>query len=150
MTAEDVIKMLEERGFIDLPLHPAFSSFAKEMRERNYGSGPLFSAWCWYRDGWMAAREPAGDGDWRAGSEWRVGRKVGRTIYYRDVLVGLVDTSDIAVAIANAMNRLPLNEAVVKVAWEAAGLGEWKHDWAAFERELRTVQQAAKTPEGDE
>ncbi len=35
---------------------------------------------------------------------WRRGRKVGRTLYREDVLVGVVDTPELAAAIVNAMN----------------------------------------------
>lgn len=36
---------------------------------------------------------------------WRVGRKLGRTLYKRDVCVGLVDTPGLALEIVEAMNR---------------------------------------------
>lgn len=39
------------------------------------------------------------------GALWRVGRKVGRTLYFRDQLVGMVDTIPMAEAICVAMNR---------------------------------------------
>jgi hypothetical protein len=35
---------------------------------------------------------------------WRVGRKLGRTLYRDDVVVGMVDTPEIAAAIIEAMN----------------------------------------------
>jgi hypothetical protein len=35
---------------------------------------------------------------------WRVGRKLGRTLYRDEVLVGMVDTPEIATAIVDAMN----------------------------------------------
>lgn len=35
---------------------------------------------------------------------WRVGRKLGRTLYIDEVLVGMVDTREIAAAICDAMN----------------------------------------------
>ena len=38
---------------------------------------------------------------------WRVGRTLGRTLYCDDVLVGLVDTPEIATAIAQRMNLEP-------------------------------------------
>jgi hypothetical protein len=37
---------------------------------------------------------------------WRQGRKVGRTLYVDDVLVGLVDTPELAREIVEAMNRV--------------------------------------------
>lgn len=37
---------------------------------------------------------------------WRIGRKVGRTIYWRNVLIGLVDTPVLAAAIVHAMNEV--------------------------------------------
>ena len=36
---------------------------------------------------------------------WRVGRKLGRTIYKDDVCVGMVDTSELATEIVNRMNE---------------------------------------------
>lgn len=36
---------------------------------------------------------------------WRVGRKVGRTLYLDDKLVGVVDTPELAVQIVEVMNR---------------------------------------------
>ncbi len=36
--------------------------------------------------------------------EWHQGRKVGRTLYREDVLVGVVDTPELAAAIVAAMN----------------------------------------------
>lgn len=36
---------------------------------------------------------------------WRTGRKLGRTIYIGDTLVGMVDTVEIAAEIVEAMNR---------------------------------------------
>ncbi|MGA7949695.1 MAG: hypothetical protein WCA45_05990 [Thiobacillaceae bacterium] len=41
--------------------------------------------------------------------QWRVGRKVGRTIYYNDGLVGMMDTPKLAEQVVAA-----LNEAVVE------------------------------------
>lgn len=41
----------------------------------------------------------------RSGPVWRVGRKVGRTLYVDDKLVGMVDTPEIAAQIAAAMNN---------------------------------------------
>jgi len=35
---------------------------------------------------------------------WRVGRKLGRTLYKDEVCVGMVDTKELAEAIVNAMN----------------------------------------------
>lgn len=35
---------------------------------------------------------------------WRVGRKLGRTVYRDDVLVGMMDTAELAQAVVNAMN----------------------------------------------
>lgn len=39
-----------------------------------------------------------------SGARWRVGRKLGRTIYRDDECVGMVDTPEIAAAIVAAMN----------------------------------------------
>lgn len=36
---------------------------------------------------------------------WRTGRKVGRTIYDDDKLVGIMDTPELAQAVVNALNR---------------------------------------------
>jgi len=36
---------------------------------------------------------------------WRVGRKLGRTLYRDEVCVGMVDTPEIALAIVHAMNE---------------------------------------------
>jgi hypothetical protein len=36
---------------------------------------------------------------------WRVGRKLGRTLYLNNKLVGLVDTPELAMAIVAAMNQ---------------------------------------------
>ena len=41
---------------------------------------------------------------------WRVGRKVGRTIYRHGQLVGLVDTAAIAAEIVEAMNAREADE----------------------------------------
>lgn len=38
-------------------------------------------------------------------SRWRVGTKLGRTLYRDDVCVGMVDTPEIAATIVVAMNR---------------------------------------------
>ncbi len=35
---------------------------------------------------------------------WRVGRKVGRTVYVDDVLVGIMDTPELAAEVVAAMN----------------------------------------------
>ena len=35
---------------------------------------------------------------------WRVGRKLGRTLYVHDQVVGMVDTPELAAAIVDAMN----------------------------------------------
>jgi hypothetical protein len=51
--------------------------------------------------------EPRAETDLARGlnSRWRVGRKVGRTLYLDDQLVGLMDTPALAGAIASAMNE---------------------------------------------
>lgn len=43
----------------------------------------------------------------RGGARWRVGKKLRRTLYIGDRLVGLVDTPEIAAAIVRAMNCEP-------------------------------------------
>jgi len=47
-----------------------------------------------------AVREPA-----TGAGPWRQGRKVGRTLYFDDILVGMVDTPNLAAAICAAMNK---------------------------------------------
>jgi hypothetical protein len=42
-----------------------------------------------------------------AKSRWRVGRKLGRTLYVDDVCVGMVDTASLAEEIVGAMNGTP-------------------------------------------
>jgi hypothetical protein len=37
---------------------------------------------------------------------WRVGRKLGRTLYVNDVCVGMVDSAELATEIVAAMNAL--------------------------------------------
>lgn len=37
--------------------------------------------------------------------KWRQGKKVGRTLYIDNILVGVVDTSEIAKAIVDKMNN---------------------------------------------
>lgn len=37
-------------------------------------------------------------------SEWRTGRKVGRTIYRDDVLVGVMDTPELATSVVESIN----------------------------------------------
>jgi hypothetical protein len=43
---------------------------------------------------------------------WRVGRKLGRTLYRDDVCVGMVDSPEIAAEIVAAMNGMPPPERV--------------------------------------
>lgn len=38
---------------------------------------------------------------------WRVGKKLGRTLYIGDTVVGMVDTPELAAQIVWAMNRVP-------------------------------------------
>jgi hypothetical protein len=45
-------------------------------------------------------------------TRWRVGKKLGRTLYRDDSLVGLVDTADDAAEIVQAMNGEDSQEAV--------------------------------------
>ena len=35
--------------------HPAWKAFQKEMKGRQYGRGPLNSAWSWFKVGWQEA-----------------------------------------------------------------------------------------------
>jgi len=35
--------------------HPAWSSFVREMKHRQYGYGALQSAWAFFKSGWDAA-----------------------------------------------------------------------------------------------
>jgi hypothetical protein len=41
-------------------------------------------------------------------AKWRVGRKLGRTLYKDDVCVGMVDTSALAAEIVATMNGTPI------------------------------------------
>lgn len=34
--------------------HAAYPAFVKAMKGRDYGAGPLASAWAWFKDGWEA------------------------------------------------------------------------------------------------
>ncbi len=47
---------------------------------------------------------------------WRVGRKLGRTLYINDVVVGMVDTPEQAARIVEAMNRASADVRVRDVA----------------------------------
>lgn len=42
-------------------------------------------------------------------SSWRIGRKLGRTLYRDEVCVGMVDTPELAAEIVEKMNALPQN-----------------------------------------
>lgn len=66
---------------------------------------------------------------------WRVGHKLGRTLYDGDALVGLVDTAEQASAIVTAMNVVPkmprtigrdelIIDAVTRIAQKACRNGE--------------------------
>jgi len=50
-----------------------------------------------------------GDDHGQEGPErpWRVGRKVGRTLYRGDTLIGVMDTPDLAAAVVAAVNAKP-------------------------------------------
>ena len=50
---------------------------------------------------------------------WRVGRKVGRTLYHNDCIVGMVDNAHLAAIIVEAMN---------------GDVGEFRRKWRAAER----------------
>jgi hypothetical protein len=52
-----------------------------------------------------ATTTPPPRGAQEGGTHWRVGRKVGRTLYLDDQLVGMVDTPELAQAIVAAMNE---------------------------------------------
>lgn len=64
---------------------------------------------------------------------WRVGRKLGRTLYRDEVFVGTVDSNEIADAIVQTMNREPPavddgKEAAARAEFEATkhNAGEWE------------------------
>jgi hypothetical protein len=56
MSETEILLLLWDK---DAPQHPAWSSFVRQMKNREYGRGPLASAWAWFRDGWD--KEPGDD-----------------------------------------------------------------------------------------
>lgn len=54
-------------------------------------------------------------------SEWRVGTKVGRTLYRDDVLVGLMDTPELAAEVVAALSGQPCGHTHCGLLADAAG-----------------------------
>ena len=53
-------------------------------------------------------------------STWRVGRKLGRTLYRDEVCVGMVDTPELAAEIVAAMNAWPGESCEYGCPWPGA------------------------------
>ena len=74
---------------------------------------------------------------------WRVGRKLGRTLYRDDVCVGMVDSTELAATIVKAMNA----KATARARMEALGMKEPNEE---LQREnLRENLGTIETPKGD-
>lgn len=54
-------------------------------------------------------------------STWRVGRKVGRTVYQDDELIGVMDTAELAEKVVRAVN---LADAQLEVEAQVEAVGE--------------------------
>jgi hypothetical protein len=67
-----------------------------------YHCGTTFRAERWPAHNASCPEVPAAEG---TSPEWRVGRKVGRTIYRNDVLAGMMDSPELAAMVVEALNR---------------------------------------------
>ncbi len=78
---------------------------------------------------------------------WRVGGKLGRTLYRDGQLVGLVDTREIAAEIVETMNRVGalLDEVRSELADTERGMAEW---WAGRQREIADEKGRERSPDG--
>ena len=54
-----------------------------------------------------ALLQPPSPAESKGNGQWRVGRKLGRTLYVGDKCIGMVDTPELAAAIVEAMNAYP-------------------------------------------
>ena len=65
--------------------------------------------------------------------KFRVGRKVGRTIYSDDQLIGVMDTVELATQVVNALNchqeMLDALKAVAKAAKAEPAMNNQRYDW---------------------
>lgn len=85
---------------LEVPNDPPVTQASPETREMLQ---MLTAKWpAEVRERVQAARDA---GDWRP--PWRVGRKLGRTLYLNNVCVGMIDTAELAAEIVASMNPHP-------------------------------------------
>lgn len=86
----------------------------------------------------MTASQPRDDHDHdqaRPVEVWRVGRKLGRTLYLDDHVIGMVDTPELAARIVFALIEVPKLRASLSAAWSVR---------QGVEKELRLMRQRAE------
>jgi hypothetical protein len=82
---------------------------------------------------------------------WRVGRKLGRTVYFDDAVVGIVDTREMAKGLVRCAND---HDALMRVVAVARYILNTRSDvereqgaWAELDRALAAVDQLLREDE---
>jgi len=73
-------------------------------------------------------------------TRWRVGRKVGRTLYLDDVLVGMLDTPELAAKAVAALNGVNLRKLLAEF---------FEIDEAELEKEKLAMLEELRCPAGE-